>query len=442
MKKLIILLLLCLPIVVGAQLKETYPKIGMMEIGGNRRESNPDYRQTQSKADILILGMWHKFRVNDDVSGISMGVGDVVRDIKRRADAVNHPILIAKYTNFMESTGEGESATKIESEVGPRGSDWWVYDADTGERVSTFKNNYNINITDHTTPDENGDRYPEWKAVKYYENFYRDIPELNLWFIDNWFYRPRTNRADWDGNGTNDSKNSAQVRHDYQIGLLRALTRIKELQPNIHVIGNVDGEPGVGGALSEPAYSGKLGGFMEGAIGVNYSIETWSTWEKMMLNWHTLANNSKDELAIFGVQGEADDYQLMRYGLTSALMNNGYYNFTSYDRQYRDALWFDEYDVNLGKAISLPQYRPWKEGVYRRDFEYGIVLVNPKGNNFKTITIESGYKHFLGTQDSIMNNGQKVTEVTLNTRDGVILLKNTRNISLPNSPVVKDLSNE
>ena len=49
--------------------------------------------------------------------------------------------------------------------------------------------------------------------------------------------------------------------------------------------------------------------------------------------------------------------------------------------------------------------------------------MNPKGNGTQTVTLETSYKHLTGTQAPTINNGQTVTTVTLNDRDGVILLR-------------------
>jgi len=51
------------------------------------------------------------------------------------------------------------------------------------------------------------------------------------------------------------------------------------------------------------------------------------------------------------------------------------------------------------------------------------VLVNPKGNGAQTITLEPGFKRFLGKQAPSVNNGQDVTTITLKDRDGIILLR-------------------
>jgi hypothetical protein len=62
--------------------------------------------------------------------------------------------------------------------------------------------------------------------------------------------------------------------------------------------------------------------------------------------------------------------------------------------------------------------------VYRRRLQNGMVLVNPRGNGNRTVTIGSGYKRFKGKQDPVHNNGQVATTVVLRDRDGILLLKN------------------
>jgi hypothetical protein len=73
----------------------------------------------------------------------------------------------------------------------------------------------------------------------------------------------------------------------------------------------------------------------------------------------------------------------------------------------------------LGNAISSPQTAAWQHGVYRRDFDNGIALVNPKGNGAQTVQHETSYKRLLGSQAPGVNNGQTVTSVTLQDRDGI-----------------------
>ena len=143
----------------------------------------------------------------------------------------------------------------------------------------------------------------------------------------------------------------------------------------------------------------------------------------MMEQYQTTLANAQNNLAIMTVAGPATDYKTMRYGLASCLMDNGYYYYTSLEDHYRSALWFDEFDAKLGRAIDPPQFAPWQNGVYRRRFENGMALVNPKGNGAQTVRIEEGYRKIAGRQDPATNNGRAVTSVTIPDRDGLILIR-------------------
>lgn len=107
-------------------------------------------------------------------------------------------------------------------------------------------------------------------------------------------------------------------------------------------------------------------------------------------------------------------------------MDDGYFSFTDNAAGYGSTPLFDEYKVSLGYPTDPPPTAAWSNGVWRRNFQNGTVLVNPRGNNNNmpvTVTIEPGYKHFTGTQDSTTNNGAAVTTVTLQPRDGLVLIK-------------------
>jgi hypothetical protein len=102
---------------------------------------------------------------------------------------------------------------------------------------------------------------------------------------------------------------------------------------------------------------------------------------------------------------------------------------------YGDVACFDEYDLAgtadtswLGAALDPPQREPRADGVYVRRFQNGLAIVNPKGNGTKTIDLAAlfpgeNYRRIAGTQDSATNNGEPVTSVTLDERNGLILVK-------------------
>jgi hypothetical protein len=182
-------------------------------------------------------------------------------------------------------------------------------------------------------------------------------------------------------------------------------------------------------------------GFMEGLVGYSWSAEAWGGWKELMTEYRRMIGGlAEPKVAIFAQIGSKTDYQAMRYGLASCLMDDGYYSFSS-SSSYSDTPWFDEFDANLGAATSAPATTAWQNGVFRRDFENGIVLVNPKGNGVRTVNLETDFKRLSGSQASAVNNGQTGRSVTLNDRDGIILLRMNA-VSLqkpapPNSVVVQ-----
>lgn len=427
----------------GKALKSTFPRLGAIEIAGTHDTVRPEYRSALAKHDIVILGMWRGWSGRDAETNEQLDMRDVVVDIKSRAaQRGNGGMLIGKYTMFMESGSDSEPGsasydkfTKLNGETGPgysSNNDWWARNSN-GEGVGSYPGNWNTNVTEFVQRDSNGDTWPEWAVTRDYNVYFKDVPELDIWYIDNWFYRPRV-KADWDGDGTNDDRNSESVGRAYRTGFVNGLRRARQLAPNMIVMGNVDGEPQTGrGMLTESEYRGQVAGLYEGAIGMSWSQETWGTWQTMMEQYQTTLQNSKDRLLIMTVHGEANDYKAMRYGLASCLMDDGFYYYTSHDREFRSALWFDEYDVDLGRAIDPPQFSAWQKGVYRRRFENGMVIVNPKGNGTQTLAIEPGYKRIAGTQDTSTNNGQSVNSLQLAERDGIVLVS-TDSSSRPNRP--------
>ena len=94
--------------------------------------------------------------------------------------------------------------------------------------------------------------------------------------------------------------------------------------------------------------------------------------------------------------------------------------------------WYDEYDLAgtsntkwLGAAVDGPQLAPWSNGVYRREFQNGLVLVNPLGNGTRTVNVGAGWRRFQGTQDPVHNNGQAASSITLEAQDAILLVRVT-----------------
>ncbi|HWI08769.1 MAG TPA: hypothetical protein VNT54_14795, partial [Solirubrobacteraceae bacterium] len=73
--------------------------------------------------------------------------------------------------------------------------------------------------------------------------------------------------------------------------------------------------------------------------------------------------------------------------------------------------WWSGYDVDLGQPLGQ---RYSSNGVFRRDFQNGIVLVNQPGQTTKTLRLGRKHKNLAGST---------VTSVTLPAREGAVLLR-------------------
>jgi hypothetical protein len=127
--------------------------------------------------------------------------------------------------------------------------------------------------------------------------------------------------------------------------------------------------------------------------------------------------------------GASDNYKLMRFGLCSTLMHDGYFSYAlSSSGHARHGIFrFDEYDnAGAGRGyLGQPIGAAFATGLaWRRDFDNGIALVNPT-TSAVTVHLDGTFRKIKGTQDPTVNSGKLVTSVTLQARDGIVLLKVT-----------------
>jgi hypothetical protein len=82
-------------------------------------------------------------------------------------------------------------------------------------------------------------------------------------------------------------------------------------------------------------------------------------------------------------------------------------------------VWLDDIELQAGEA-----------GVYRREFEHGIVLVNTLDDS-KTVDLGGTFRHIRGKQDPTVNTGALASQVTLPAKDAVIMTDLIRALYLP-----------
>jgi hypothetical protein len=71
----------------------------------------------------------------------------------------------------------------------------------------------------------------------------------------------------------------------------------------------------------------------------------------------------------------------MRFGLTTALLGNGYYAYDLHTRDRGQHWWYPEYDAPLGYPVSDGVEHP--DGTWWREFEGGISVCNPNKSDVK-----------------------------------------------------------
>jgi hypothetical protein len=314
---------------------------------------------------------------------------------------------------------------------------WWAYPSGTsGDRIlttygsKTGKEIYVTNTTLFTPRDSNGYQWWEYHARWAIANYSKPNPSIAGLFEDNVFWRPRVN-ADWNRDGVTDQKDGPNAGKWLREGYRERFALMHKLMPGEYMIGNVADWGHKNAVLTE--YRGMLdGGVMEGILGTTYSPEQWNSWAEMMRWYRKVMDAMRDpKLVMFDQHGDPNDYQAMRYGLASCLLDDGYYAFSN--DGYSGVHTFDEYEADLGQAVSPPSLTAWQKGVYRRDFENGIALVNPKGNGTVEVTLEEDFRRLDGKQAPSVNSGAVTRKVVLQERDGIIL-KRVNSIAAPSAP--------
>lgn len=125
------------------------------------------------------------------------------------------------------------------------------------------------------------------------------------------------------------------------------------------------------------------------------------------------------------------NYQRMRYGLTTALLGDGYFSYEIGTNGHGSLglMWFDEYD-NGGRRrgyLGSPRENAviimttGDGNVWKRAYEGGIIICNPT-NAEVSVDLGGWYHLIYGQQVPEINTGERVRQVTIGPRDGRILI--------------------
>jgi hypothetical protein len=468
---------------------DNFPRLGLLSTGGPQTYAN-SFQAYAAKFHMVVIG--------GDFEGWEKDAGyskeTVISSIKGQSRVSTRVFQYVDLNELYNSTNaDGNWLPTWYKQV--NAMNWWVHPTSTtGAPITDPQSSQKwlVDLGADAPVDPATGLGPYAWAAKYVNDLFHlgryagtsSAASLDGFFLDNVLIDPadgmgNTANGDWMRDGTTQAHNAASTYSAVMKGERSFYTYLQTAWPDSQQLGN----GGTSFGLAVPgSYSGTdatlnsqilactspLSGVMQGgdfehAIGKTYSIEYYGGSLDLQKWYQTAMNNfGGSKLMLFSqgnVQANGSDpltfnssqqpatyspaWQGARYGITAALMNNGYYfaDYGSYDAETVDnRRWFDEYD-NAGAGVGYlgqpvagsagnPQTTAWSNGVWMREFKNGVVLWNPKGNGVQTVNVSgllstagrAGLKHIAGTQDPAVNNGQVVTSVALKDRDGVILL--------------------
>ena len=467
---------------------DNFPRLGLLSTSGPQTYASSFQAFAAKVHMVIIAGAWEGWQTD-----VGYSKEQVISSIKSQSHVntrVFQYVVLNELYNSSYTSSNGLPTWY--SQVAAR--NWWLHPVGTeGTPVTDPQSSQKwlVDMGPNVPIDPSTSLGPyEWAANFLNELFHLGqrsgnsaAPSLDGFFLDNILIDPSNGggnvaNGDWIRNGTTQAHNAATTYSAVMAGERSFYTYLQSAWPGSQQLGNAGNTFGlaVGNSYSSTdatlnsqilAGTSTLSGVMQGgdfehAIGKSYSVEYWGGSLELQQYYRTAMNNyGGSKLMLFSqgnVQANGSDpltfangvpaayspaWQGARYGITAALMNNGYYFADAgvYDEEtVANRRWFDEYD-NAGAGVGYlgqpvagsagaPQTGAWSNGVWMREFQNGVVLWNPKGNGAKTVAVSglvspaghTGLKHIAGTQDPAVNNGLAATSVTLNDRDGVILL--------------------
>jgi hypothetical protein len=294
-------------------------------------------------------------------------------------------------------------------------SDWWLKDAN-GKSVSVWPNTRALNLnsgwTDYLA------RYVKEKVLSsglWDGIFYDEVQDSISW----------VGSTDVDHNGIIDTATTADQLWAQKYTDLFSKTRA--LVGNNPII--------ITNGSSNPAFAPYVNGRMfESFPSSSNTLAEWKNSTKDYLNQEHIGYQNVDIVNVNSDNtGVKNDYQKVRFGITTTLLGNGYFGF-DFGTQNHSQLWtYDEYPITLGAAkttftnVLNTAKSIIDQGVWQRDFEQGRVVVNATGNTV-TVPLNGDFEKIHGTQDPMTNDGSVVSEITLAAKDGIILLRPIDNI--------------
>jgi hypothetical protein len=337
---------------------------------------------------------------------------------------------------------------------------WWLrqsYPSGAIVRHPTYPDDMVNLTTGNTRVDSSGRTCAQWVMGDYAKGMYIDgtlSPNLPNPYLDGFFFDIQRVRAevngDFDENGISDSLGNTGYALAFRQGEAQGMQRFRALMPGLKCIGNTDfhairfearGGTTYPDATLNQVYDGVM---TEGLVGETWSpssraatsVAQWAQDQEDMASdittcfnhayrWHTLTSSNWQDAR------HAICAQLCVGNSAVFYMDTAFDTFSETNGSDGVLKWYDEFDAGglgryyLGRESDLRQKTAWSNGVWRRRFENGWVLWNPERNGVRTVNLGQTMRRLQGRagySDTAVNNGATVTSVTLQDRDGLVLL--------------------
>ncbi|NQV00799.1 MAG: hypothetical protein HQ537_01605 [Parcubacteria group bacterium] len=400
-------LIICLGAVFGFSVKafqgkDTYPKIANYYL---QPLVPKNHYSGLAEYDLLILDV--------DVQTIDPNIFSYIKE--KNPEVKFFAYIPSQSVNTQDLSSWARFRNMVFKKV--NSNDWWLKDSQ-GNSVS-FSNTWPI--IKFVDPGQGWNDYLSDLASE-------DVMSRNVW--DGIFYDMVFANLSWLNNGDIDINQDGQkddideINNYWQLYMTDLMNQTKAKIGSSPLVANVD---------IVDKYQDELNGLMMENFPADWLGENgWSILINQYLNNLPL-NNKLPQIYIINSNtdnaGKMESYRKMRFGLASTLLGDGYFSFDSGDQAHNQIWLYDEYEAYLGKAISSVSNlldkpnQEIKPGLWRRDFENGLVLVNSTNQEQMYVFNQEEFSKINGEQDRRINNGIKVNWISLEPKDGIVLLK-------------------
>ncbi len=287
-------------------------------------------------------------------------------------------------------------------------------------------------------------------------------PSLDGIFQDNFLCNPQVN-GDFNRDGTTDIQGFPCAATPWlQAGQLKYCQTMRLLAPTKYVYANFGDYGWAAPGVMNEALDG---GLCESFFGKSWSWETQLDFPTTLSYYYRALDTAiNPNLVMLGgswpdtnPDGSAlprlptaggfpplnTQWQWARYIIGTARLGEGMSALNRYSQGYSaDLAALDRYDeyggiaglprgwlgnplaTSVGLRPTTPRILKGPIGVYVREYDNGVVAVNPKGNGTQTLTstdLPGGLKFLLGTQDPVRNSGATFTSISIPERDALFL---------------------